>query len=151
MNRIQNLGFTLIEILVSLSILVIIAGIAVTAFQDFARFQRYEQSVAELTSLIEESRTDARSAVDELNHGVKIFSSSLVQFTGSSYVGGSPSNITTNFNSVTLIPDFPGGVSEIVFSQLTAIPSATGTIDIVNPDIPATTTIAITAAGVIQY
>ncbi len=123
---------------------------SIVGFQNFAKFQRYEQSVAEIISLIEESRADARSAVGEERHGIKLFGTSIVQFSGDSYVGGSPTNVTTNFNNVTLIYDFQGGVDEIVFAQLTAVPNATGTIDIVNTDIPATTTIAITAAGVIQ-
>lgn len=150
MNKIRQCGFTLLEILVVLSIVVIIATISVIGFQDFARFQRYEQSVAEIASIIEESRTLARSAVGEERHGIKLFSASIVQFSGNSYIGGSPSNVTTNFNQVNIISDFQGGVDEITFAQLTAVPSATGTIDIVNPDIPATTTLTITAAGVIQ-
>jgi len=150
MNETRHRGFTLVEILVVMSIFVIIATISIVSFQDFARFQRYEQSVAEIVSLIEESRTNARSAVGEERHGIKLFGTSIVQFSGDAYVGGSPSNVTTNFNNVTLISDFQGGVDEIIFAQLTSVPTATGTIDIINPDIPATTTIEVTAAGVIQ-
>ncbi len=150
MNSFRQRGFTLVEIIIVISILALIAAISVASFQDFARFQRYEQSVARIVSLIEESRTDARSAVGEERHGIKVLGTSIIQFSGDSYVVGDASNVTTNFNDVTLVPDFQGGVDTIIFSQLTAVPTATGTIDIINPDIPATTTIAITAAGVIQ-
>lgn len=150
MQRKQQSGFTLIELIVVVAVLAIISSFAILGFQSFANYQRYERSVAEAVSLIEQSRTDARSAVGEERHGVKILSSSIVQFSGDVYAAGDPDNVVTDFSNVIFIPNFPGSIDEIIFTQLTAVPSATGTIDIVNANIPATTTLTITAAGVIQ-
>lgn len=150
MAQIRSAGFTLVEILVVMSIMVIILAIAMTGFRNFAIFQLYEQDVVTVKSALVDSRVQARSAVDEQVHGVKLLNTSIVLFTGNTYSALDPNNETIDLEVTTLTMDLTGGVDEIRFSQLTGIPSATGTINVVGVDLEATTTLEVTAAGVIQ-
>lgn len=143
-------GFTLVELLVGFSIIVLIVGFATIGFRNFATYQKFEQEVVAVKSALVEARVDARSAIGEEAHGIKFFTSSIVLFQGTTYSAVDPNNETVTFDTVTLIPTLTGGVDEIVFTQLTGLPSATGTIDVVGITFVSTTTLEVTAAGVIQ-
>jgi hypothetical protein len=81
---------------------------------------------------------------------VKVLNGSIVVFPGTTYSALNSANKTTTFTNVTLTPAFVGGGTEINFANLTGLPSATGTIQIIGIGHTATTTIEITAAGGIQ-
>lgn len=147
--RIQA-GFTLTELLVVIALMSVIAVVAISGFQDFANYQRHERQVAEIASIIEKTRVDARSAVGEEAHGIKFAPTSITYFSGASYNGSDPDNQVYTYNDITLQYAFEGGTDTVIFSQLTALPSATGTLLIISPTVPATTSLSITAAGVVQ-
>ncbi len=143
-------GFSLIEMLVVFAIMAVIATFAIIAFKDYARFQQYDASVATVNSTFIDVRVRARSAEIDQAHGVKIFTSSLVVFRGSTYSAGALTNETVSFKGVNISRSLTGGTDQIVFSKLTGLPSATGTITIVGTEHVATTTLTISGAGVIQ-
>ncbi len=143
-------GFSLIEILVVLTIMAIIGIFAITGFKDYARFQQYDASVATAKSTFIDARVRARSAKFDQSYGVKILTNSLVVFRGSTYSAGASTNETVALTGVKLSRSLTGGTDQIVFSKLTGLPSATGTITIVGVEHVATTTLTISGAGVIQ-
>jgi len=143
-------GFSLVELLVVLTIMSIIGAFAITGFKDYARFQQYDASVATVKSTFIDARVRARSAELDQSYGVKILTNSLVVFRGSTYSAGASTNETVTLTGVTLSRSLSGGTDQIVFNKLTGLPNVTGTITIVGSEHVATTTLTITAAGVIQ-
>ena len=143
-------AFTLLEILVIIAILGMIFALAVTGFRNFASFQQYNQAVSDATFILNQTRSDARSAVSDESHGIKIGATSLTRFTGDTFSAVDPTNVTTDYNLVTFTTDLTGGTDEIIFNKLTGLPSATGTITVVGVAFEASTTVEITAAGVVQ-
>jgi prepilin-type N-terminal cleavage/methylation domain-containing protein len=143
-------GFTLVELLVVFSILVIIVSLTMIGFRNYAGFQQYNQAVNDVVFVLNEARLSARSAKGDEAHGVKVTTDSLTQFVGDAFTSGDPENITSSYELVTLTHDLAGGVDEIRFEKLTGLPSATGTITIVGTAFEATTTIEVTGTGVVQ-
>ncbi len=143
-------GFTMVELLVSMAVITIIVGFTVAGFQNHARYQQYDQDVALVRTTIADVKADARVSEGGTSHGVRVFSNQLVLFVGSSYTVGDPNNRTVPLSHVTLVPTLTGGATEVVFSQLTGLPSATGTITVTGVSYSGSQTIEITDAGVIQ-
>jgi prepilin-type N-terminal cleavage/methylation domain-containing protein len=146
----SSLGFTLIELLVSLAVLAVIVGFIVVAFQNYANFQRFNTASSLLKTTLLNTRADARNSVSGQPHGVKIDTNSITTFIGSTYSAVDPNNQVISFNEVTLTTDLSAGTDEIIFAQLSGLPSATGTITIVGSAYAATSTATVTASGVIQ-
>ncbi len=146
----NNNGFTLVEVLVSAAIMAIIAGFAVAGFQNFARFQQYNQAVTDVRFLLETVRERAVSAEDDSEHSLRINSSELIQFAGNTYSMSDPDNEVSTYELVTFSADLNTAGSEIVFQKVTGLPSATGTITITGVQYPASTTFTLTDTGVVQ-
>lgn len=150
MSTSTKAAFSLVELLVVLSLLVLITVIVVTGFQNYARYQEYDQAVAGVSAVLNDARTQARASELGQAHGVKISAGSVTTFVGTIYSAGDTKNVTSAFNNVTITPALSGGVTSIVFNSLTGIPTATGTLTIVGKGHTATTTITISNTGVIQ-
>lgn len=143
-------GFSLVETLVVLAILVTILGFAVIGFQNYANYQRFNSVTTDVRTALTDARGDARNAVAAEPHGIKVESTSFTVFTGDTYSVSDPDNEVTSFNNVIFYTNLTGGTDEIIFDQLTGLPSATGTITIVGTQYISTTTIEVTGTGVIQ-
>jgi len=146
----RTLGFTLMELLVVMAIILMISGFALIGFRNYANYQRYDQEIGSVKTAIMNARADARSAVSDKAHGVHFSTSSLTIFEGTTYSASSPTNEVVNFKFVTLSTNLRGGTSDVVFSRLTGAPSATGTITVTGTRYVGSSTIDVTAAGVIQ-
>ena len=146
----RNLGFTIVELIVVMAIISIIAGLTFFGFKNYASYQRYDQSLGTVKATLIDARVRARSSETVNGQGIKVLPTSIVVFKGGSYSAGAPSNVTTSITGAVLTPTFSNGINEIVFSNLTGLPTATGTILIQSTDFSASTTIEITATGVIQ-
>lgn len=149
-NDCRHYGFTIIEILIVISLIAAIAGFAIAGFQNFAIYQQYNEAVGNVKSTLNQSRVSARSAIDDQTHGIKFSSNSLTQYIGDTYTAGNPTNEVVTYNLVTIQVDLTGGVDEIVFSKLSGLPSATGTVIVSGNKFSASTTIKISDSGVIQ-
>lgn len=143
-------GFTFVEFLVVLAILIIVLGITVIGFQNFAGYQQFNQAVADVQYILNRAHTDARSAVDDSAHGVKFAAGSVTEFTGDVYAAADPDNIVNTYQLVTFDVELTGGVDEITFDKLTGLPSATGTVVVEGTAFSASTTITISSTGVIE-
>lgn len=143
-------GFSLVEVIVVFGILVLMVSTAIIGFQNYARYQSFDQAVAGVKATLADTKIRARSSEGGQGHGLKIFTSSIVVFPGTTYSAGNSSNETYTFDAATLTPTLTGGNDEIIFSNLTGLPSATGTILMTGVTYTATRTVEITGTGVIQ-
>ncbi len=143
-------GFTLVEVIVVVSIMVTLIGMAVVGFKNFASFQQYNQAVNSVEFVLNETRLSARSAESDSSHGVKFTANSITQFVGDTYSAIDPSNKVTTFTLVTLNPVLTGGVDEIVFTKLTGLPVASGIVEVSGVSFSAVTDIEITSGGIVQ-
>jgi type II secretory pathway pseudopilin PulG len=150
MKRPLSNGYTVVELLVVLAIMIIVAAVVMSGFRNYARYQEYNQAVTTVRTVLQDAKLKARSSEGGQAHGVKVLSGSLVVYPGTTYSAGNSANKTTTVSDVSLVPAFTGGVTEITFSNLTGLPSATGTIQVVGTNHSATTIIEITRSGGIQ-
>lgn len=143
-------GFTIVELLVSMAVIVIITGLSVTGFQNYAHYQRYDQEIATLRATIADVKVSSRVSEGGVPHGVKFLSDRIVVFTGTAYSAADPVNEEIVFSTITLTSTLSGGGSEVVFETRTGLPSVSGTVTATGIYHSGTTNVEITEAGVIQ-
>ena len=146
----RQAGFTLAELLVSLSIIVLLVSGAVYGFQSYGRYQEYEQAVAGIIGTIQQARVEARAADSDGAYGVHLEANRIVTYVGSTYTAGAASNQVYSFKNVTLTPALTGSATNIIFEPLTGRPNVSGTISLAGSLHLATTTVTISGGGVIQ-
>lgn len=146
----RQAGFTLAELVVSLSIIALLVGGAVYGFQSYARYQEYEQTVAGVLGTLQQARVEARAADSGGAYGVHLEANRIVTFVGVSYNAAAASNQVYNFQNVTLTPALTGAATNIIFEPLTGRPNVSGTITLAGRLHSATTTVTISGSGVIQ-
>jgi len=124
-------GFTLIEMLVVIAIVLILLAGSVEGFRMFATGSGGDASARRVLKTLEEAHARTLSADNDTQYGVYFDASGATLFAGSAYVSGDTDNEVTVLNraSITSI-DLSGGAQEIVFARIRGTPSATGTITI---------------------
>jgi prepilin-type N-terminal cleavage/methylation domain-containing protein len=147
----HRFGFTVVELIIVVAIVSIIIGVLVTSFRDYANYQSFQATTAEVTAVLTEVQANAKVALNDEHHGFVIASDRIILFQGITYNPIDPANEVVVFSNVTLTPTFTGGVSEVRLNKVTGIPSATGTIAVTGVQYGATKTITLNDAGVLYY
>lgn len=143
----SNAGFSLLEVILSISLIAVLAGISLPIYRGF---QLNNQLDVAADMIAETSRrAQLLSQVGDRNsaHGIYIGSGELVMFTGASYAGrqGEYDETFALADQLELT-----GLSEIVFAELTGLPNSAGTIEITALN-NATRSLNVSALGVIEY
>lgn len=140
-------GFTLLELLTSVAILTIVAGLSLPVYQSFVGRNDLDLSVQTVTSMIRRAETYARSGKTDTSWSVAIQSGVVTIFQGTSYV-----TRNTAYDETYDLPDSvtPSGLSEIQFSELKAAPNTTGTITLTS-NTNDTRTLTLNAKGMVDY
>lgn len=146
----QNSGFTLLELVIVVALSMLIAGFILYSFRSYASYQQYNQATSEVEFNLNQARLEARVAADDSAHGIKFTGGDMILFTGDTYSAVDPNNETVSFDFADVTVELSGGVDEVVFSKLDALPSATGTIIVTGTIYNASTTFSISNSGVIQ-
>jgi len=140
-------GFTLIEILLSITCIAIISAISIPIYQSFQNRNDLNITADTLVQGLRRAQVLAQASEGDTSAGVKIETSSITIFRGTSFVlrdsawdeaFAIPSSIT------------PTGLNEIVFSRLFGLPSTTGNI-ILSSNIDENKTININGKGMLTY
>lgn len=142
----RNPGFTLLEVALVITLVVIISAFTVPIGINFYRNQTLNEASDGILSVLRRSQNHAAFGKNDSDFGVKILSDTYVLFEGSSYVSRDTSK-DASFNismGVTAT-----GADEIVFTKLTGVPNATGSITITAGN--TTKTIEINAQGHVEY
>lgn len=125
-------GFTLFEIIIAISILLIIIALALPKFSEFRTVQIHSSSIADVLSSLDQARRNTLNSLDSSSYGVHFETSKIVIFKGTAYSAQDANNIDVLFASPSSITNITlsGGGSDIYFNRLTGTPNKTGSITI---------------------
>jgi prepilin-type N-terminal cleavage/methylation domain-containing protein len=140
-------GFTLVELLLSVAILTLLTGLSLPVYETFVRRNDLDLTTQSVVSSIRRAETYARANNGDNTWGVKFASNGVTLFEGASYAtrdttSDEPINIP---NTVTVT-----GTSEIVFSKLSATPSATASVTL-SSTTNDTRTVTVNGEGMVDY
>lgn len=123
-------GFSLIELIIVISIAMILSAISISTFFSVSEQQSLEKDVNYSIALIEKARLQTVNSKDNLVFGVRFASSSVTLFQGTTYVAGSSTNTVFNFSPKVEISaiNLSGGTQNTMFEKITGKSNATGTI-----------------------
>lgn len=142
-----NKGFTLLELLLSISIIIIIAGISTPIYQSFQNRNDLDITMVTITQSLRRAKTLSQAVDGDTNWGVKIQTGNIILFKGLSY-----ESRNINFDEIFDMPTSitPSGVSEIVFTKFTGLPQITGTITLIS-NANETRNVVINNKGMVSY
>lgn len=123
-------GFTIIEVILSLAIVVIVAGVTVSSLSRVNQDKALTLEAQKVISLLVKARSETLSAKGDSAYGVHFEERKAVLFKGSSYSAGAstnemqPLNDAVKISSVTLT----GGGADVLFKKLTGTTAQSGSV-----------------------
>ena len=140
-------GFTLVEVMLVVVMIVIIGGVSVPVYQSFQVKNNLGVAANTIVESLRRAQVLSQSGEGDSSWGVRIANGSATLFKGSSFSGRDVS-----FDEISEIsPNItPTGISEIVYSKLMGDPQATGNIILTTANND-TKNININAKGTIEY
>src|SRR3989344_466159 len=146
-------GVTMLEILITLSIIVIVATMLINVFSDFRAAGELDEAQANVVGILKDARSRTLSSKNDMVYGVHFTETQVVLFLGSSYGAGVSTNEpysiprTVRISSIALT----GGASDTVFTRLQGTTTASGTITLQSKrDTAKTKTVTILSTGNVQ-
>ncbi len=140
-------GFTIIEVLMSIAVIVILAGIGAPIFQSFQVRNDLDIASVSLVQTLRRAQLLSQAVDGDTTWGAYLQTGSITLFQGASYAARS-----TGFDEVF---DFPSnitvsGLQEVVFSEFYGMPQSTGTFTLtsINNEVR---NIAVNSKGMIDY
>lgn len=148
----QSRGFSGLEILLSIAILVIAATILTSAFSQFRASSLLVETEATIKGIVHDARARTLGSESNNQYGVHFETTQVVLFLGNIY------NASASTNEIYILPvgitiSSVGLVfgNEVVFARLTGLPSTTGTITFqLIRDSAQTKTITILSSGIVE-
>lgn len=140
-------GFTIIEVLLSLAIIGILAGISTPIYQSFQVRNDLDIATVTIAQSLRRAQTLSQSVDNDSTWGIDVRSGSITIYKGVSYIARDsaydelfemPSSLT------------PSGMNGVVFNTLTGLPQKTGSI-ILTSNANETRTIIINSKGMVSY
>lgn len=138
-------GFSVIEAITVIGIMLILFGITMYSYNIMSSRKQVEVTTDSISAKLEQAKIDSVSGKNGQASGIHFNTAGYVYFSGTSF---NPSDATNSSSSIPIriqiTKSFSGGVDDIIFTRITGIPNATGTIrisDTVNPLSSSTITI----------
>lgn len=140
-------GFTLLELLLSVAILTLLTGLSLPVYESFVRRNDLDLTVQSAVGSIRRAETYARANNGDSTWGVRFLPTGVTLFKGATYA--------TRDSTLDETISLPGtvtlsGLSEVVFSKLNATPSTTGSV-IFSSTANDTRTVVVNAEGMVDY
>ena len=123
-------GFTLVEIIVIITILAILTFISINVLKNFRDHEALTKSASLIVETLRQAKNLTLNSKDSYEYGVHFNTNDMVLFRGSTYPIGSSTNITYDFNSSVVVSNttLNGGGSDIIFKKLSGETNNNGTI-----------------------
>lgn len=140
-------GFTLIEMLLSVAIIALLAGLSLPVFQSFNTRNEVDISSQSLVSALRRAQVYAKAGYDESPWGVAVQQNNIVLYKGASYAtrDAALDEITPVSPTTTIT-----GLNDIPFAQQSGLPQTSGSITLTNVD-SETRTVTINTKGMVSY
>ena len=139
-------GFTIIEVLIVLSIVAILSGISLPVYKIMQQKNDLKMAGYVTVSAMRRAQILAQAAKEDSSWGIHIENSQVIVFKGSNYA-----NRNTSRDENFVVPSHisTGGLTDIIFDKLTGMPQSIGliTFSISNDSI----NIIINEKGAIEY
>lgn len=150
-NRTQMSGFTLIEVLGVLSILVLLATFLWSGMRSYADRQAFSVVIVDVKDGLLEARQQTIASDSDTVYGFHVSSTAVALFSGSVFVENDPANIVFDLpQTVSATTSFSGGTQSVTFARLSGEASATGTLTLYHSRSDSYATITIRATGLIE-
>ena len=147
----RSLGYSIIELIIVVSILFLVMAAVVLGFTSYATKQAFNEFVNDVEFSIKEQRHKTLASVDNKQYGVYVGTTTIVYFEGPTYTSGASGNeVITVPNGITATSSFGGGSWFVSFNRLTGAASASGTIAIFDTRTQSTSTITISNTGLVE-
>jgi len=146
-------GFTLLEVMIVVAIIMIIAFLSIPAFSRLRSAALLDQAHADSLSALSEARSLTLSSKGGTNYGVHFETTKVVRFTGTTYATTSASNVAYQFDPRVRIRQISLSAAgpDLYFKRLTGEASKTGTVVLeVVADSSRRATTTISASGIIE-
>jgi prepilin-type N-terminal cleavage/methylation domain-containing protein len=140
-------GFTLIEVLLSVSIIGMLAGISLPVYESFIRRNDLDLASQQLAATLRRAENYARSVKQDSAWSVEIQGSGVTLFQGTNFA-----TRNTVYDESFSIPASitPSGLTEVQFAKFTAFPNTTGSITL-SSTTNSTRTVTLNAKGMVDY
>jgi|SRR3989338_6683373 len=139
-------GFTLLEVLLAISVVAIIAGIGIPVYQSFQVRNDLDLAVNAVAQSLRRSQLLSQAVEGDMTWGVYVGDNKITIFKGASYAGRDV-NFDEAFDLSNVIT--PSGNQEIIFNKLTGWPQNTGSLILTT--VNDSKTITINAKGLVSY
>ena len=152
MKNFYKSGFTIVELLISLAVIVLLISVVVPEFAKSRENQVLKSAIADTLSSINKARSQTLSSLDSSEYGVHFQSDKVIIFKGTAFLAGVSDNET-----IDIIP--PAGITDVTlngssgssgntyFSRLSGAPSKTGIVTISTTNYSKIITISATGAA----
>jgi prepilin-type N-terminal cleavage/methylation domain-containing protein len=145
-------GFTLLEVLVVIAIMSIVTSITASTMENLQQSVALKSGTDEIYRALTDARNRTLASEGGTVYGVKMSTSSVTRFVGSTYSAGAAGNEVFVFErGITATSSLINSGIPIVFERLTGESSATGTIFVRNNSGSATSTMILYASGMVEY
>jgi prepilin-type N-terminal cleavage/methylation domain-containing protein len=140
-------GFTLIEMLLSVGIIALLAGMSLPLYQSFDTRNELDISTQSLASALRRAQVYARGANDDSQWGVHIQSGTITLFKGAVWASRDVAyDEVTSVSPSTAV----SGLGEVLFAKLSGAPNTTGSVTLTNVN-DEIRTVTINAKGMVAY
>ena len=155
--RVKQRGFTLIEILIVVGIIILFLGLSILQLRSFQQVSYLQGTGKEVVAALRLAKSRTLASEEALQYGVYFDAISIpsqyILFQGSSYVARDTvkDEIAVLQKTIEISAIFLDGGNEVVFERITGSPSATGTItfrQVANPS--RTKLVSVLTSGTIE-
>ena len=147
-------GFTLLEILISITVLIILATIIFSVFLNLRNIQTLKSAGEQVMALIDEARFKTLSSRKDTQYGVHFETGKVILFEGAVFSELDSNNKDLVISSLVEFSQISlnGGVSDLVFKRLTGGTDQYGIITLrLKGDVAKTKNITIESTAIVNY
>jgi len=145
---VRERGFTLLEMLLSITIIGILVGLSTPVYRSFLVRNDVDITLQSVANTIRRAQTYARGVSGDSVWSIEVQSSTITLFKGTVFASRD-----TNYDEVI---DMPGnvtasGLSEVQFTKFTGKPNTSGNIVLTTTTTGETKTLTVNTEGMVDY